>query len=90
MRFARVGDTKFLLLVVSGRKQSLIVQGIRNLLGTYPFRPHFEDAQNRTCRRLVTNRQSVLIIALYVAVRGNACTIFACLGIGFNDRADLL
>ena len=37
MRFARVGDTKFLLLVVSGRKQSLIVQGIRNLFAYQMF-----------------------------------------------------
>ena len=90
VRLACVRNTELLLLIVSRRKDALIVVGLCNMVGADAGRPHFKDSAD-ICRCFGINHGKAFgIRSLDISVRRIGASVNSFLGVGFNDRADFL
>ena len=90
VRLACVRNTELLLLIVSRRKDALIVVGLCNMVGTDTGRPHFKHSPHISRRFTVNDGKPFIVVTLDIAVRCLIATVDTFPGIGFNDRAYLL
>ena len=90
VRLTCVRNTELLLLIVSRRKDALIVVGLCNMVGADAGRPHFKHSPHISRRFTVNDGKPFIVVTLDIAVRCLIATVDTFPGIGFNDRADLL